>query len=138
DVFADCLFAKVRRSVDEDTAPFVLDHDRRARPPIAWIAGVADGACTPDGGHAHRRTASQHGERRPHFLIGPGPAGGFTAAVARAFVISTQAILSSNNTFCSRVCSRSARLPLVFSCKMLIESMVCLAPMMSTAGGSPS
>src|SRR5262249_30942788 len=138
DVLANGLLAKVGRGIDEDALPLVLHHDRRPGAPVTRVRGVTHGTSAANGRHTHGGAATQDGKRRLHFLSGPGPAGDLTAAVARAFVISIHAIRNSNSTFCRRVCSRSFKLPLVFSCRMLRESMVCLAPIMSTAGGSPS
>src|SRR5215831_10622097 len=132
DVFADGLFTEVGCSVNENAPAIVLDHDRRAGAAVPGIGGVADCARTTDGGHAHGRSAAQYGKGCFHFLLGAGPALDF----ARALVISTQAMRSSNSTCCKTFCSRSVRLPLVFSCRIVSASMVWRAPTMSTAGGS--
>src|SRR5579864_8028109 len=66
-IFANCLFAKVWRGVDQHAAPGVFDQDRRAGSPVARVAGVTDGAVAANRRHAHRRTAAQHGECSIHF-----------------------------------------------------------------------
>src|SRR5260370_29267492 len=132
-VFTNCLFAKVRCGVDENASSLVFHHDRRTCTPVVRIAGMTHGAATADGRYAHRGAASQDGKTSPHFLSRPGLAGGLAAAVARAVVISIHAIRSSTRTFCRPDISCSLKMPFVFSCRLVIESIVCLAPIISRA-----
>src|SRR6266567_1310580 len=134
DFFADCLLTKVRRGVNEHAAPFIFHQDGRTRAPVVWISRRAHAAGASDRGHTHGCPTTQHGENCLHLfaIVGPAPGGLPLGALAMAFVTSIQAIRNSNRTFCSKTCSRSERLPLVFSWIRLSESMVCRALTMST------
>src|SRR5579872_164889 len=65
---ANRLLTKVRRGIDQDELAGVFDEDRRPQAAIMRIGRRADCAITADGGHAHGRTAAQHGERGSHLL----------------------------------------------------------------------
>src|SRR6266567_983227 len=132
DLFPDRLLTKIWCGVNEHAMSLVLNHDGRARAAVVRIIGCAYTAGAADCRHTHGCPAAQHGENCLHFFAIVGPAPGTLGPLAMAFVTSIQAIRNSNRTFCSKTCSRSERLPLVFSWIRLSESMVCRALTMST------
>src|SRR5579871_1602691 len=99
----DGLCAKVGGCVDQYAAPPVFQHDRGPCAPVMRIAGSADEALAADGRNTHGCAAAQHSQDCIHRLLMPGPPirgpcpGG--GALAMAFVISIQAMRSSNSTF---------------------------------------
>src|SRR5207302_2652985 len=132
--FANGLLAKIRRGIDEHASLCILEHDRGPGAAVAGIIGRTHAALAADGRDTHGRATAQHREDSLHLPFPPGVTipGSGRGALAMALVISIQAMRNSNKTFCKRVCSRSVRLPLVFSCRMSSESMVCRAPRIST------
>src|SRR5258708_32484719 len=117
DLFSYGLLAEIGGRVDEDATSVVLHHHRWPGAAVVRVVRGAAAARAADSRHAHRRAAAQHGEYCFHFLIPAGwpPPGGRAGALAMALVISIQAMRNSKMTFWSNVCSRSVRLPLVFS-----------------------
>src|SRR5579864_2205412 len=69
-LFAYCLLAKIRRGINEHTAPTVLDEDRRPGATVTRVSRMTNGAIAPDGRHAHRRAAAEHGEQCFHLAAG--------------------------------------------------------------------
>src|SRR5206468_640089 len=70
DIFADCLFAEIRRGIDQNRAAAVFNEYGWPGAPVARIGRMADRAIATDGRHAHGRAAPQHGERSLHFAAG--------------------------------------------------------------------
>src|SRR5271166_4678889 len=136
DALANGLLAEVRRGVDEHRVTVPLHHHRRTRAALVRVLRRAYAAVAADGGYSHRSAASQHGERCLHPVLtsAPGPPCG--GRVIR-LVTSRYAMRNSYRQFCSMFCSAGVRLPLVFSCRIASVSMVCRAPIRSTAGFSP-
>ena len=66
DVFAQGLFAKVGRGVDENVAVVVGEQDGGTGAAIAGIGGMTDGAVAGDGGNAHRGAAAEDREGGAH------------------------------------------------------------------------
>ncbi len=89
DVLANGLLAKIGGGVNEHRLTAELEQDRRAGSAIVRIGRMADRAAAPNGGHAHRCAAAQHGKRCLHRGLLPATAPGLCGGRERAFVTST-------------------------------------------------
>src|SRR2546427_1588354 len=134
-VFADCLFPKVRGCVDQDRAATVFNQNGGPGAPVARIGGMTHGAIAANGRHAHGRTAAQHRKRCLHCC--DFPAGTGCGPLAIALVTSTYAMRSSYNACWRKFCSAEVRFPFVFSDSKERESIVWRAPIRSNCGGAP-
>src|SRR5450432_1308997 len=114
------LGPEIRRGIDQDIVAVVTDQDRGPQPLVPGIVGRADGAMTPDGGHPHAGSGTEDRDLRGWLHIQAFCA----AALATWSEICTKRNRNSVREFSSRRCSSSVRLPLVFSSRMPIRSMV--------------
>ncbi len=62
DICPQCLLAEIRRGIDEDRLPFMLDEDRDAEPLITRVIGETRLAIAGDRGYASRGSGSEEGK----------------------------------------------------------------------------